>query len=542
MTMKEGPVRELDVLVVGAGFAGLYILHRLRQMGLKALVVEQAAGVGGTWYWNRYPGARCDVESLEYSYKFDHDLQQEWTWSERYATQPEILRYLEHVADRFALRPDIRFNTRVIGATFNEETLRWNIGTEQGDQFSARFFVAATGCLSLPNHPTYPGQSSFKGKVRYTSHWPHKGVDFTGKRVAVIGTGSSAIQSIPVIADQAAQLTVFQRTPNFSVPACNRPLNADEVAKTKVGYDHFREHNLAQSFGFNLTLRNESAQEVSAEERAKEFERRWTQLGGLHFLGAFDDILLDSEANGLAADIIRKKIREIVKDPRKAELLQPTDHPIGCKRLCSDDGYYATFNLPHVDLVDLRSEAISGIDENGIHFGERFSEFDEIVYATGFDALTGALLKMNVVGRDGRRLNDEWMHGPHAYLGLMIEGFPNLFTITGPGSPAVLTNMAMAIEDHVDWISDCIQHVTEQSVAAIEAVAEPQQEWMTHLTEIAEATQFTGCNSWYSGSNVPEKPKAFALYVGFANYRKHIADVARNGYPDFCLTPEVATA
>ncbi|TDU32614.1 cyclohexanone monooxygenase [Panacagrimonas perspica] len=543
--MNDTPSEEValvDAVVVGAGFAGLYMLHRLRQQGLTATVLERGSGVGGTWFWNRYPGARCDVESLEYSYKFDEALQSEWAWSERYATQPEILRYIEHVVERFDLRRNIRFDSNVISADYSARSRRWNITIEGGKRYEARYFIAATGCLSQPNEPKYPGQESFGGDIHYTSRWPQQGVDFTGKRVAVIGTGSSGIQSIPLIAAQAAHLTVFQRTPNFSVPACNRPLQPDEVAKTKIEYGRFREHNLEQPFAFNLFVNPRNLADASPAEREREFERRWSAFGGLQFLGAFQDVFTDPTANRAAQEFIRGKIRSIVQDPRKAELLMPSDHAVGCKRLCSDSGYFETYNRPNVDLVDIRAEPIESFVQNGVRVAGRVVEVDAIVYATGFDAMTGALSRIRIQGREGRRLTDEWAQGAQTYLGLMSAGFPNFFMVTGPGSPSVLTNMVMAIEDHVDWISNCIAFLDAEGIHTIETPGERQNEWMRDVSAIAEATQFSGCNSWYYGSNIPGKPRVFTIYVGFADYRKKIGQIAARQYDSFTLERETAVA
>ncbi|MCC2626750.1 MAG: dependent oxidoreductase [Thermomicrobiales bacterium] len=532
---------DVDAVVVGAGFAGLYMLHRLRQQGLIVRVLERGSGVGGTWFWNRYPGARCDVESLEYSYKFDESLQSEWAWSERYATQPEILRYIEHVADRFDLRRDVEFERTVTAAEYDEHSKTWRVTAAGGKCYRARYFIAATGCLSQPNEPKYPGQAGFGGDIYYTSRWPHQGVDFTHKRVAVIGTGSSGIQSIPIIAAQADHLTVFQRTPNFSVPACNRPLLPDEVAKTKIEYARFREHNLEQPFAFNLFVNPKTMAEASPDEREREFERRWSAFGGLQFLGAFQDLFLDPAANRTAQDFIRGKIRKIVKDPWKAKMLMPSDHAVGCKRLCSDTGYFETFNRPNVDLVDIRAEPIESFVPTGVSLGGRVVEVDAIVYATGFDAMTGALSRIEIKGRNGCRLAEEWAHGAQTYLGLMTAGFPNFFMITGPGSPSVLTNMVMAIEDHVDWIANCVAFLDTKGMATIEASRHRQSEWMRDVAAIAESTQFSGCNSWYYGSNIPGKPRIFTVYVGFTEYRKKIAAIAAQRYDTFALDTGAVT-
>lgn len=535
-TTPIGKPEQFDAIIVGAGFAGMYMLHRLRQQGLKVRVLERAAGVGGTWYWNRYPGARCDVESIEYSYTFDAKLQQEWEWSERYATQPEILRYLDHVADRFDLRSDIQFETSVNSAEYDEQSRQWFISTLQGQHFAARYFIAASGVLSEPNLPSYPGQERFTGKIYYTCHWPHEGVDFTGKRVAVIGTGSSAIQSIPLIAAQARHLTVLQRTANFSVPACNRTLGAEEIAKTKAEYPRLRQHLLQQHFAFNLYLNEQSTLQATAEERERELERRWSVFGGLQFLGAYADVLFDAQANHEVAEFIRGKIRQIVKDPKTADMLTPKDHPVGCKRLCSDTGYFETFNRDNVELIDIRAQPISGFEANGIRYGDALVSADIIVCATGFDAMTGALLKMQISGRGGATLGERWAHGARSYLGLTTVDFPNFFTITGPGSPSVLSNVVMSIEDHVDWIANCITFLEREGITCIEPTAELQEAWMDEVLASARPTQFTACNSWYSGANVAGKPRSFTAYVGFADYRNKIAKIAEDNYATFQLS------
>jgi len=440
-------VRErFDIVIVGAGFAGLYMLHRARKLGLAARVFEAGSGVGGTWYWNRYPGARCDVESMEYSYQFDDALQQEWRWSERFATQPEIMRYANHVADRFELRKDIRFNTRVVAATYDEAAKRWTVRTGDGAETSAQFVVMATGCLSSTNLPDIKGLESFAGARYHTGEWPHEDVDFTGRRVGVIGTGSSAIQSIPILAERARTLTVFQRTANYTVPARNAPLDPDFVARIKADYPAFRARNSLQinAFGSNMPRSAIPARELSPEERRTALEARW-RYGGLFFLGAFGDLLLDPAANDEAAEFVREKIRGIVRNPEVARLLSPRQI-IGCKRLCVDTDYYATFNRPNVRLVDISETGIDEVTPRGVRVNGTSHELDALVFATGFDAMTGTLLRIDIRGRDGRTLEDAWRAGPRTYLGLSVAGFPNLFLVTGPGSPSVLTNMIVSIE------------------------------------------------------------------------------------------------
>ncbi len=525
----------LDAVVVGAGFAGLYMLHRLRGLGLRARVFEAGSGVGGTWYWNCYPGARCDVDSLEYSYQFSDDLQQEWDWAERYATQPEILRYANYVADRFDLRRDIVFDTVVESSVFDEEIARWSVSTDDGARVSARFCVMATGCLSSANTPDFKGFDSFRGAVYHTGRWPHEGVDFTGQRVGVIGTGSSAIQSIPLIAQEAGHLYVFQRTPNYSVPAHNAPLDPAEKQKIKADYPAFRERNaeMVSGFGSRYKRPEESAVKAAPEEREAVYEERWA-IGGLPFMGAYIDLLADSAANDTAGEFIRGKIREIVKDPATAELLSPK-HVVGCKRLCVDTRYYETYNRENVSLVDVSQAPIEEITASGVRTGGRDHPLDCIVLATGFDAMTGALLRVDIRGRAGQPLQDKWAAGPRTYLGLQTVGFPNLFTITGPGSPSVLSNMIPSIEQHVNWIADCIAWLDQQGVATIEPTAQAEDAWVEHVNEVAGATLFPTCNSWYLGANVPGKPRVFMPYLGFPAYVEKCKDVVSKGYEGFAL-------
>jgi cation diffusion facilitator CzcD-associated flavoprotein CzcO len=527
--------RTYDAVIVGAGFAGLYMLHRLRGLGLSVHVVEAGGGVGGTWYWNRYPGARCDVESLEYSYQFSEELQQEWEWTERYASQPEILRYLEHVADRFDLRRDIQLDTRVTAARFDETEGRWRIETDSGDAFSAQFCIMATGCLSSANTPDLEGGDGFEGECLHTGRWPHAGVDFTGRRVGVIGTGSSAIQSIPLIAEQAEHLFVFQRTPNYSVPAHNGPLDPAVQARIKAEYPDFRARNreMPAGFGADLPRGEGSALDVSPEERECEFEARW-QRGGLSFLGAYEDLLLSAEANETAAEFCRRKIRATVHDPAVAELLCP-DQVIGCKRLCVDTDYFATYNRENVTLVDLRTTPIERITRTGLVAGGRDYALDAIVFATGFDAMTGALLAIDIRGRGGHALRDKWAEGPRTYLGLASAGFPNLFTITGPGSPSVLSNMVPSIEQHVNWIADCIAYLREHGLGRIEASTQAEDGWGAVVNEIASATLYPGCNSWYLGANVPGKPRVFMPFIGVPPYVEFCNQVAAKSYEGFQL-------
>lgn len=533
------PVSEFDVIIVGAGFAGLYQLYRLRKIGLSARVLEAGDGVGGTWYWNRYPGARCDHESMFYSYSFSEELQQEWEWTERYPAQPEIERYINHVANRFDLWPDIQFGTRVTAAEFEEATNRWAIRTDGGERFSAQFCIMATGCLSIPKAAEIEGLESFEGNWYHTGAWPHEGVDFADKRVGVIGTGSSGIQSIPQIAKQAEHLTVFQRTPNFTLPAQNGPLDPEVEQEIKAQYPKLRQEARESRRGFpyrTKEINEKSALEVTPEKRQSEYEASWEE-GGPVFLVTFADLLLQQEANDTAADFVRDKIRKTVDDPHAAEKLLPHDHPLGTKRICIEDEYYDTFNRDNVSLIDVRESPIEAITPNGLHTQDAEYELDAIVFATGFDAMTGALLNIDIRGEDDRTLKEKWADGPRTYLGLATAGFPNLFTITGPGSPSVLSNMTVSIEQHVDWITDCLQYMRERNLKRIEATYEAEDAWVEHVNEVADSTLFPKANSWYVGANVPGKPRVFMPYVGGVGaYRQICDDVAAKGYEGFTLT------
>ncbi len=526
--------RDFDAVIVGAGFAGLYMLHKLRGMGFTARVFEAGGGVGGTWYWNRYPGARCDVESMQYSYQFSEELQQEWEWTEKYSPQPEILRYANHVADRFDLRRDIQFDTRVETAIFDEAAEKWVLETSAGDRVSARFCIMATGCLSSHNRPNFKGLETFTGNWYHTGQWPHEGVDFTGLRVGVIGTGSSAIQATPLIAEQAKHLTIFQRTPNYTIPAHNAPLDPEVVKSIKADYAGFRQRAKQTPPGLALPYNTAKALDVTSEERQREYEDRWNN-GGIAFLGAFSDLIFKQEANDTAAEFVRDKIRGIVKDPKVAELLSPSN-VIGCKRLCVDTGYYEMFNRPNVTLVDIRESPIEAITPTGLITNGNAYDFDAIVFAIGFDAMTGALLKIDIRGRGGQTLNEKWLGGPRTYLGLGIAGFPNLFTITGPGSPSVLTNMLPSIEQHVEWIADCIGYMREQRHDCIEATLDAEDQWVAHVNNVADLSLRSTCSSWYVGANVPGKPRVFMPYIGgFPVYVKKCDAVAANGYEGFAL-------
>jgi cation diffusion facilitator CzcD-associated flavoprotein CzcO len=533
---------EVDAIVVGAGFSGLYMLHRLRELGLSTRVYEAADGVGGTWYWNRYPGARCDSESYYYSYSFSSEIEQEWEWSCRYPEQPEILRYLNYVADKLDLRRDIQFNTRVTAALFNEETGRWEVETADGDRVSARFFISAVGCLSTAQIPDIKGLDDFAGKWYHTGGWPHEGVDFTGKRVGIIGTGSSGIQSIPVIASQAAHLTVFQRTPNFSVPARDAPMAPEFQRHVKANYGEIRQKIRESLFGMPFDFPAQSALEVTPEERQRAYDALW-DIGGFRFLfESFNDLIFNKESNDTAAEYVRAKIRETVHDPVIAEKLSPRDYPIGAKRPPIDTGYFETFNRDNVSLVDIRASPIEQITMNGIRTSDAEYELDAIVFATGFDAMTGSLFKLGIRGKGGVTLKEKWADGPHTYLGVATAGFPNLFIITGPGSPSVLSNMPVSIEQHVEWIGDCIKYLQDHDLDSIEATEEAQQAWVVHVNEVAEATLFPQADSWYMGANIPGKPRLFTPYAGGVGpYRQLCSDIATKGYEGFVTTPRRPT-
>jgi cation diffusion facilitator CzcD-associated flavoprotein CzcO len=528
-------VETVDVVVVGAGFAGLYALHRFRGDGLSVRVFEAADGVGGVWYWNRYPGARCDVESVDYSYSFDEDLQQEWDWSEKYATQPEILRYLNHVADRFDLRRDITFGTRVTDMILDEDTSRWEVRTDGGDVVSARFCVLAVGPLSNANIPAIEGLDSFDGDVYHTAYWPHESVDFTGKRVGVIGTGSSGIQAIPCIADQAARLHVFQRTANYSVPAGNVPLDDGARRAHKADYADRRRLSMASGGGSPHQPHPKLAVEASEEELREAYEKRW-QLGGVLFSKTFADQMITLEANETARVFWEEKVRAVIGDPATADLLIPNDHPIGTKRICTDDNYYQTFNSEHVHLVNLRATPIERIDATGVHTADSYYELDALVLATGFDAMTGSVAKVNVVGRRGQTLNEAWAHGPVTYLGLGVAGFPNLFNLTGPGSPSVLANMVLHSELHVDWVADAIAYLDTHGAIGLEARPDAAADWVVECSRRAAGSLMPQANSWYLGANIPGKPRVFMPFVGgFGVYGQIIAEVAAAGYKGFDL-------
>lgn len=527
-----------DAIIIGAGFAGMYQLHLLRdRLGLDAVVLETGKDVGGTWYWNRYPGARCDSESQGYCYSFSDELVRDWEWSQRYPDHAEIRRYLSFVADRLDLRRDIRFSTTVTSATYDEAQNIWQVKTTAGETLSARFLIAAVGCLSTTNMPDTPGRDSFKGRVLHTGQWPHEDVDFSGLRVGLIGTGSTGIQATPVIAEKAKHLYVFQRTPNYSVPARNAPLTPEFKKHVKENFDDIRAVMRSNTNGHPFSIEDRSVFDVDDKERERLYERQWAQ-GGLQFRAAFRDILLDKKANDTAAAFLKRKIRETVRDPKTAELLSNIDHPYSAKRPPIDSGYFEAFNRDNVTLVDIRSAPIEAITPTGIRTKAATYDLDMIVFATGYDAMTGPLARLNLKGRNGVTLTDVWKEGPKTYLGLQVAGFPNLFTVTGPMSPSVLTNMPQAIEQHVEWITDCIARMKKTGASTIEPTAEAVDDWVKENERAANVTLLpTVPHSWYLGANIPGKPRIFMPYAGgLAHYRKICDDIAAAGYRGFQIS------
>ena len=532
---------QYDVVAVGAGFAGLYLIHRLRRLGMSVRVLEAGEDVGGTWYWNRYPGARVDVESVEYSFSFDAALQQEWHWTERYAGQPEILRYIRHVADRFDLRRDIEFNSRVTDAEFDPASNRWTVATDGGQELTARFFIMASGCLSNAQVPDVKGLTEFKGQWFHTGQWPGEGVDFSGKRVGIVGTGSTAIQIIPIVAPQAAHLHVFQRTANYSIPLRNGPLTPEFEQEIKGQYSQLREQARQCPTGVaRFPNPQRGALEMSEAERVKMYEERWN-FGGISFARAFNDTVIKKEANDLARAWLVPRMLAGVRDPAVKARLTPT-YPIGTKRLCGDTGYFETFNRENVTLVDIKESPITAITPTGIQTCDDHYELDVIVFATGFDAITGPLLAVNMRVKGGTDLKSLWQHGPRAYLGVAVAGLPNMFTITGPGSPSVLSNVVVSVEQHGEWVSNCLAYMRDHGLERIEAQPQAQEAWAQHVDELARPTLMTGTNSWYMGANIPGKPRLFMPYLGGVGvYRRKCEEIAGAGYTGFEFSRAPAT-
>ncbi|WP_281252908.1 flavin-containing monooxygenase [Oceanobacillus senegalensis] len=533
---KNNQVNQLDAVVIGAGFSGLYMLYRLREAGLTTRVYEAADDVGGVWYWNRYPGAKCDSESIYYNYTFSEELYKEWTWSSRYPAQPEILEYLNFVADKFELRRDIQFNTRIQSAEYDEESNRWFIHTKDGETVTAKYFITGVGCISTANVPNFKGLDSFKGEWYHTGHWPHEKVDFRGKRVGIIGTGSSGVQAIPEIAKEAGHLTVFQRTPQYSVPAKNHLYSKEYIEEAKANFHENKKKVRASLGGLPITPPDKSALDDTPEEREKVFEEAW-EKGGPYLLFSYSDLLANEEANETVSSFIRSKIHEIVEDPEIARKLTPTYY-YGTKRAILDTNYFETYNRSNVSLIDVKQAPIEEITENGIRTTDSEYELDMIVFATGYDGMTGSLFNMDIRGRDGISLKEKWENGAsvQTYLGISTNGFPNMFMITGPESPSVLGNMPVAIEQHVEWIADCIDYLRNHEKETIEAKVEEEVAWSNHCRELADSTLYTKVESWYTGANIPGKAGGFQIYVGgYGPYREKCEKVAAKEYKGFLM-------
>ncbi len=543
LSLPQAQRKTFDVVIAGAGFAGLYMLHKMRQRGLSVRLYEAGSGAGGTWYWNRYPGARVDVESVEYSYSFSEELQQEWSWSERYASQPELQRYINHVVERFGLRPDIQFETKVTAAIYDDAAKRWNIQTSQGEQISAKYCVLATGFLSAANKPDFAGLDSYQGQQYQTSRWPHESVDFCGQRVAIIGTGSSAVQSIPLIAEQAQHLYVFQRTPSFSIPLRNAPLDRDYERRVKADYPEWRRRQREESRAGFIALNyapaapnDKSALAVSAEERLQDYEMRWAS-GGLCFYSSYIDLLTNAQANETLAEFIREKIRQKVRDPVVAELLAPKNYPIMAKRLCADTNYYETYNRSNVSLISIKDSPIEKLTPKGLEVRGQEYLVDSIVFATGFDAVTGAIKNIDVQGRHGQPLSEHWTGAPRAYLGLMSAGFPNLFFLDGPCSNGALVSPMLLSEYQVEWVDRCIGQLGTGPNTSIEAQMGPENAWMKHMNDVSDGSLLYLANSWYMGANIPGKPRALLSYLGgLINYTQQCTQGEANGYANFAVT------
>ena len=524
---------DVDVVVVGAGFSGLYLLYRLRKAGFSTRVFERGGDVGGTWYWNRYPGARCDVESLQYSYSFDEQLQQDWHWPEKFSAQPDILAYANHVADTFNLKKDIEFNIAVKASRFDENLKTWKITTNTGEEINAQYFIMATGCISTTQIPNIKGLSDYVGNTFHTGDWPHEEVDFSGQSIAVIGTGSSGIQSIPVLAKQAKKLTVFQRTPNYSIPSQNEPMTKKYERSWKDVYSERRKEMRYSAHGSLKDLNDVPALSVDEDQRQELYTKRWA-IGGTGFLGSFNDLLTNADANYTAAEYVRQQIKRVVKDKETAEILCPRSYPIGTKRICIDTGYFETYNRENVKLVDISKKPIQRLVADGIIVDDQLYAFDSIIFATGFDAMTGSIFNVDIKGRDGLALKEKWNAGPKTYLGLMSASFPNLFMITGPGSPSVKSNMIMSIEQHVDLVIETLLSMRRKGLSVVEPELEAENKWVDHVQEVANKTLFPQANSWYMGANIPGKPRLFMPYIGGVGaYREICEEIVANNYRGF---------
>lgn len=534
---RPGAVREVDMVVVGAGFGGLCAVHRFHTMGLRVQAFEAGGDVGGVWYWNRYPGARVDLPSIDYSFGFSREVEQEWTWSEYFAAQPELMRYFDFVATRLDLRKHYRFNTRVQRAEWDAGRARWVVTTQAGEVFEARYCVMATGPLSVPRDPDIPGLDTFKGELYRAARWPHQPVSYAGKRVAVLGTGSTGIQIVQEVGPQAGELFVLQRTPSFTMPMRNFALTPEYAAEVKRHYPGLREVARNSPAGGLRPASTRAFFSVRPEERQSLLEDAW-QRGGLAMLGTFSDLMFNEEANEQVAEFIRGKIGEVVTDPATAEALKPRGYPVFARRPCLDSSYYETYNLPHVHLVDLTKEPLVEITERGVRTATREIELDMLILATGYDGLTGALTAFDVVGKRGETVNQKWKDGAHSYMGLMLEGFPNLFMTTGPTGPAALANIVRISENDVDWIAALMTHMDQNSLASVEPTQAAEDAWMELVRTLAQRTLLSKAKTWYVGANVAGKAQGLTLYTGgFPKYSEHCTQVIQRGWTDLSFVP-----
>lgn len=533
MQSNPTPPRRLDVVIVGGGFGGMYATYRFREMGLRIQSFEAGGDLGGVWYWNRYPGARVDLPSIDYSFSFSPEVEQEWTWSEQFAAQPELLAYIDFVARRLDLRKHFQFNTRVTSAVWDEQRKLWTVKTDQGETLEATYCIMATGPLSVPKDPEIPGIARFQGQLLRAARWPHEPISFAGKRVGVIGTGSTGIQIVQEVGKEAGELFVYQRTPSFTMPMRNENLEPEYVAEVKRNYAGIRESARNSAVGGVRPQSTRAFFSVTPRQRQQLLEDAWKN-GGLAMLGTFSDLMSNPEANEHVAEFVRGKIGEVVEDPATAEALKPRGYPIFARRPCLDSSYYETYNRPNVHLVDCLTDPIVEITEKGVRTESGEIELDVLIFATGYDGLTGALLAFDVVGKDGRKVNDKWKDGARSYLGLMMEGFPNLFMTTGPNGPAALANIIRISEHDVDWIAAAMVHMEKDGLASIEPTAEAEQGWMDLVYELSQRTLLTKAKTWYVGANVKDKPLGLTLFTGgFAKYRELTSAAVRDGYRGF---------
>lgn len=526
-------VKRLDMVIVGAGFGGMYAVYKFREMGLSIQAFEAGGNVGGVWYWNRYPGARVDLPSIDYCFSFSPEIEQEWTWSEEFAAQPELLSYMNFVADRLDLRKHYKFSTRIARAIWDEQRQIWQVFTEGGDLYEATYCVMATGPLSVPKDPEIPGLHRFKGELMRAARWPHEPVDFSGKRVGVIGTGSTGIQIIQEVGPLAGELFVFQRTPSFSMPMRNKTLEPDYVAEVKRNYAGLRAAALNSAVGGLRPQSTRAFFSVTPQQRRSLLEDAWKQ-GGLAMLGTFSDLLTNPEANEHVAEFLREKIGEVVHDPAVAEKLKPRGYPVFARRPCLDSSYYETYNLPHVHLLDCLDDPIEEITEKGVRLRSGEVELDMLILATGYDGLTGAMLAFDVVGRGGLSVKEKWKDGSRSYLGLMMNGFPNLFMTTGPNGPSALANIVRISENDVNWIANALISMHHNGLGAMEPTLEAENAWMETVNILAQRTLLSKAQTWYVGANVEGKPKGLTIFTGgFPKYAEYCAASARAGYREF---------